>query len=107
MPRALARTRLSHMTKSDLLSNGPIQVGVHETKTNLSKLLRMVESGAEVQILRGHVPVARLVPMEQPRRKRVLGSLKGQIRLNDDWADMDAEIAADFENSEIFPPETS
>lgn len=81
-------------------------VGVHEAKTQLSRLLRLVESGAEVQIRRGSTPIARLVPIEPLRRKRVLGSLKGQIHELADWDEMDAEIEADFANSEIFPPET-
>lgn len=38
------------------------EIGVHEAKTHLSKLLRQVEAGEEVVILRGGKPVAKLVP---------------------------------------------
>ena len=38
------------------------RVGVHEAKTQLSRLLRLVDAGQEVEILRNGQPVARLVP---------------------------------------------
>jgi prevent-host-death family protein len=37
---------------------------VHQAKTNLSRLIKEAESGKEVIITRGKVPVARLVPIE-------------------------------------------
>ncbi|MBA7710224.1 hypothetical protein ES703_119160 [subsurface metagenome] len=38
-------------------------VTTHEAKTHLSALLKRVEHGEEIQILRGEVPVAKLVPL--------------------------------------------
>jgi prevent-host-death family protein len=38
-------------------------VGVHEAKTQLSKLLQRVASGEEIVIARGGKPVAKLVPL--------------------------------------------
>jgi prevent-host-death family protein len=38
------------------------RVGVHEAKTQLSRLLRLVDAGREVEIMRNGAPVARLVP---------------------------------------------
>jgi prevent-host-death family protein len=38
-----------------------LRVGVHEAKTQLSKLLRLVAAGQEIEILRNGEPVARLV----------------------------------------------
>lgn len=49
-------------------------VSVHEAKTNLSKLLKLVEAGEEVVIARGQVPVARLVPEVSTKRKLGYGS---------------------------------
>jgi prevent-host-death family protein len=46
------------------------QVTVHEAKTNLSKLIAAVEAGEEVVLCRGRIPVARLVPLAEPSRKR-------------------------------------
>jgi prevent-host-death family protein len=57
-------------------------VTVHEAKTNLSKLLKLVEAGEEVVIARGSVHVARLLPMGEPKRRLGYGSfadLKGKI----------------------------
>jgi len=39
------------------------EVGVHEAKTHLSRLLRRVEGGEEVTIVRGGKPIARLAPI--------------------------------------------
>ena len=45
-------------------------MGVHEAKTHLSRLLRLVDAGQEVEIMRNGAPVARLVPAGSggPRR---------------------------------------
>ncbi|MBA3621604.1 MAG: type II toxin-antitoxin system Phd/YefM family antitoxin [Actinomycetota bacterium] len=40
-----------------------MEVGVHEAKTHLSRLLALVASGEEVVINRSGRPVARLVPV--------------------------------------------
>jgi prevent-host-death family protein len=42
-----------------------IRVGVHEAKTRLSELLRLVDGGQEIEIARGGEPVARLVPFRE------------------------------------------
>jgi prevent-host-death family protein len=49
---------------------------VHQTKTNLSKILKEVEQGKEVVIARGDKPIAKIVPIHQPVRRKS-GSLKG------------------------------
>jgi prevent-host-death family protein len=56
---------------------------VHEAKTSLSKLLERVEEGEEVVIARHGTPVAKLVPV--PRKKRVLGSMRGLITPEENW----------------------
>ena len=52
---------------------------VHQAKTNLSRLIKDAEQGKEVIITRGKNPVARIVPIPGPSKKRVPGSMKGQI----------------------------
>lgn len=52
------------------------QVNVHEAKTRLSELLARVESGDDIVIARGGVPIARLVAVE-PVTERELGFLPG------------------------------
>jgi prevent-host-death family protein len=60
-------------------------VTIHEAKTNLSKLIKLVEAGEEVVIARGEKPVVRLAPVDPPQKKsRNLGygsfaELKGKI----------------------------
>jgi prevent-host-death family protein len=74
-----------------------IEVGVHEAKTNLSRLLRRVAAGEEVTITRGGEPVARLVPAGK-RKQRVLGRDAGRLRIADDFDDpLPADVLADFE----------
>lgn len=60
------------------------EVGVHEAKTHLSRLLRRVASGEEITITRGGDPVARLVPAETPVR-RVLGIDDGLFDVPEDF----------------------
>lgn len=61
-------------------------VNVHEAKTQLSRLLALVEAGEDVTIARNGKPVARLVPCEQ-RGKPTFGSLKGKISIDDSFFD--------------------
>lgn len=50
---------------------------IHQAKTNLSKLIKLVEAGEEVVISRGEKPVVRLSPAAEPVRKsRGHGALK-------------------------------
>jgi len=50
---------------------------IHAAKTNLSKLIALVEAGEEVIIARGKDPVAKIVPVA-PKPKRKFGRLKGK-----------------------------
>jgi prevent-host-death family protein len=60
---------------------------VHQAKTNLSKLIREAENGRPVIIARGKKPVAKIVALEEPRKKRVPGRLKGKIRIHPSFFD--------------------
>jgi len=75
------------------------RVGVHEAKTHLSRLLQRVAAGEEIVITRGGEPVARLVPIENDARKRVLGLDEGKIWIADDFdAPLPDEILDLFES---------
>ena len=50
-----------------------MQVNIHEAKTHLSRLLNRVISGEEVIISKSGKPLAKLVPFEKPRQKRIPG----------------------------------
>lgn len=73
------------------------QVGVHEAKTQLSRLLREVEAGGEVVIVRSGVPIARLVPI-RPRVTRSLGGDRGLFVVPEDFdAPLPDSVLGEFE----------
>ncbi len=74
------------------------QVGIHEAKTHLSRLLRRVAAGEEVVIARSGRPIARLVPVGDAR-PRELGGDRGVFTVPDDFdAPLPDEILGAFES---------
>jgi len=74
-----------------------MDVNIHQAKTHLSGLLERVALGEEVTIAKAGKPIARVVPIRQPRVKRVLGTAKGDFRVPDDFdAPLPEEILAEF-----------
>lgn len=72
------------------------EVGVHEAKTHLSRLLREVEAGGEVVILRRGEPVARLTAVR--RGTPELGVDEGAFEVPEDFDDpLPDEVLAAFE----------
>ena len=61
------------------------EINVHNAKTHLSRLLRRAAGGEEIVICRAGKPVARLVPIAEPRRPRELGRDRGQIWIAEDF----------------------
>jgi prevent-host-death family protein len=59
----------------------PLVVGIHEAKTNLSKLVKRVEAGQEVIVKSFDKPVAKLVPYAPARGDRKPGLLAGRISI--------------------------
>jgi prevent-host-death family protein len=73
------------------------EVGVHEAKTHLSKLLKRVAAGEEIVIARSGKPIARLVPVAGGRR-RELGRDRGLFQVPEDFdAPLPEEVLKDFE----------
>ena len=73
-----------------------MEVGIHEAKTNLSRLLRRVASGEEIVITKGGTPVARLVP-PLGRRRRKIGFDEGKVTVPADFDDpLPDEVLTDF-----------
>ena len=80
-------------------------VNMLEAKTQLSRLVEAVESGAEAEIIisRNGKPAAKLVPLDTaPAKRRRLGLLEGKYPPMDFEAfqAMDAEIEAMFHGEE-------
>ena len=61
-----------------------MNVSVHGAKTQLSRLLDLVEDGEEIVIERHGRPVAQLVPV-RPRRPSALGSMRGEFEMAEGW----------------------
>jgi prevent-host-death family protein len=57
----------------------PIVVGMHEAKTNLSKLVKAAAAGREVIVKNADTPVAKIVAYTPPPVVRTPGRLRGQI----------------------------
>lgn len=79
-------------------------VNTHEAKTQLSRLLALVEKGEEVTIVRNGKPVAKLVPATERLSPFEFGSLKGQVKLLPGWDDpMSDEELAEWYDGPVFP----
>lgn len=77
-------------------------VNMHEAKTNLSKLVEAVVSGAEseITISRNGIPAVKLVPATPKREPRKLGLAKGKFTWDDEESDrLDPIIERLFDES--------
>ena len=82
----------------DLAHNGGVTtVGIHQAKTHFSELIRRVATGEEILIMRGQVPVARLVPALPAAGRRKLGTDTGLYTIPDDFdAPLPDDVLASF-----------
>jgi prevent-host-death family protein len=64
-----------------------MQVSVADAKNKLPQLIKAVEAGQPITICRRGVPVVDIVRTQKSTgKKRILGTLKGQIQILDpDW----------------------
>jgi prevent-host-death family protein len=65
-----------------------VVVGIHEAKTNLSKLLKRVEAGDEVIVRSYDRPVAKIVPYGGAGVARTAGLFAGQIAIGPDFDEL-------------------
>lgn len=74
------------------------QVNVLDAKTNFSKLLMLLETKqeSEVIICKNNKPVAKITPMNTTDVSKRLGIAKGKLVYPDDINDGDEEIAKMF-----------
>jgi prevent-host-death family protein len=80
------------------MAEQPSQYNIHEAKTQLSRIVERVERGEEIVISRAGEPVAKVVPLVRRVNRTSGGSLKGILKLSDDWdsPETNDEIARDF-----------
>lgn len=73
-------------------------INIHEAKTHLSRLVDEAAQGREIVIAKAGRPVAKLVPLSAPSRKKTFGLLKGRIGIGEDFdAPLPQEVLAEFE----------
>jgi prevent-host-death family protein len=71
------------------------QINIHQTKTNLSKILEKVELGEKIIIANRGIPkavISKYAPEQELERDSPFGRYKGQIEISDDFDEEDAEI---------------
>nr|WP_250809263.1 type II toxin-antitoxin system prevent-host-death family antitoxin [Neorhizobium tomejilense] len=71
-------------------------VNIHEAKTHLSRLVEEAAKGEAFVIAKAGKPMVKVVPLEEapveePKKKRRIGFLKGQISVPDDFDTMFAK----------------
>lgn len=80
------------------MQTGAKQVNIFEAKTNLSKLIEVVEQGGEVIIARAGKPVARLTQLKPEKKPIRFGLLEGKLHVADDFDDpLPDDVLAEFE----------
>lgn len=68
-------------------------VNLHAAKTHLSRLVDRAAAGEDVIIAKAGRPMVRLVPVELEGRRSGFGTLKGRLKITDDF---DAPLPADL-----------
>ena len=72
-------------------------MGMHEAKTQLSRLVERAEAGEEIVIARNGKPVVRLVPVVSANSfGELYGAFRGQIKVADDFDELPDDIADAF-----------
>ncbi|MFD5765646.1 type II toxin-antitoxin system Phd/YefM family antitoxin [Streptomyces sp. NPDC127049] len=64
------------------------QYNVHDAKTHFSKILEAVATGEEVIISKAGEPVAKVIPLAGKVHRTDDGSLRGRIKLSDDFDEL-------------------
>jgi prevent-host-death family protein len=74
-----------------------IRVGMHEAKTNFSRLVESARRGEDVIVERRGRPVAKIVPYDEPRGLLALeGIWKGKARIPDDSDELPDDLQRAF-----------
>jgi len=69
---------------------------ISEAKAQFSALIEKVRAGQEVIIGKAGKPVAKLVRYERSDKPRLPGSLRGKIKIADDFDELPRDIAEAF-----------
>jgi prevent-host-death family protein len=75
-----------------------VRVGMHEAKSQLSRLVELAEGGEEVIIQRSGRPVARLVAFQRRRPiAEAFGTMRGEIELAADFDELPDDFTEHFQ----------
>ena len=78
-----------------------MQIAVAEAKAHFAELIRRAEAGEAIELTRYGRPVARIVAVECAPSGPLIGALKGQFTVPEDFFEGDAEIGEMFGSREI------
>jgi prevent-host-death family protein len=78
-------------------------VNIHEAKTHLSALLRLVLKGEKILIAKNNKPIAEIRPLQKNIKPRKPGLLRGKMKLNEEWESADKEIEQLILSSDLLP----
>jgi prevent-host-death family protein len=73
-----------------------LQVGMHEAKTNLSRLVERALEGEEVILTRRGKPAVRLVPERAGGFASLFGVWEGRVHIAEDFDELPDDIAERF-----------
>ena len=78
-----------------------ITVGMHEAKTNFSRLVRQANDGDDVVVENNGAPVARIVPYVEAPQRRKGGFAKDKIWMSPDCWDPDPDLERLFYEGDL------
>jgi prevent-host-death family protein len=62
-----------------------MEVSLHDAKAHLSQLVEKALLGEEIIIAKAGKPAVKLVRVQEPPHRRILGSAEGQIWFSEGW----------------------
>lgn len=82
-----------------------LRINIHEAKTHLSKYVRRIKKGETILLCERNLPFAEIRPLSPAvsSGQRPFGLYAGQIRIREDFNELDVQLEQDFEESKLFP----
>ncbi|MCX7115359.1 MAG: type II toxin-antitoxin system Phd/YefM family antitoxin [Gammaproteobacteria bacterium] len=63
------------------------QFNIYDVKTHLSKLVEQAHQGETIIIAKAGKPWAKIIPFDAPKKCFKFGTMKGKIKVSDDFND--------------------
>ena len=77
-----------------------MNISISQAKANFSQIIRKAESGESVTITRHGEPVVTLRAVQQSLNLPKIGSMKGKIKIADDFDELPPEFMAAFQSEQ-------